>query len=182
MPRLTPGTPVSGPYSSYTAEQLAALETMKDRTYTLGIARAEFVNQVLAPDGSLSTDVEPMRAAVRESLSDLLAGDLTDPDTLESAKRAAERVRELADHLGQQRFLFVVDAELQPIVYFQCATAENPDLPAIVEDHEAHAAHLEEVGARITATIEDAHRRAAEERAAAEKVAAIGIPSVSTEG
>lgn len=130
MTRLAAGTPVTGPYSSYTAEQLTALERMKDRAYTLGIARTEFVNQVLRPDGSTSDDITGVVEAVKAVLTDVLSGDLTDPAQFEKGKAAAEKVKEVVDHIEQGRFLFVVDVDRRPAVYFQCVAAHNPDLPA----------------------------------------------------
>jgi hypothetical protein len=169
MTKLTAGTPVIGAYGSYTAEQLATLETMKDRSYTLGIARAEFMNTILNPDGSTSGDIEAMVEAARAQLAGILAGELTDPATLAKAKIAAEFVKEVVDHVKQNRFLFVVNTDNLPVVYFQTAVDGNPDLPMAVAEHPdpaAYAAHAAEVEASIAETIAAAKRTAEAKRAA----------------
>lgn len=129
MTRLAAGTPVSGPYSSYTAEQLNTLERLKDPTFTLGVARAKYANTLLLPDGSQSNDVAGMIDAAKKQLSAILAGDLTEPATLDAAKRTAEKVQEIVDHVALGFFLFVVDADQLPVVYFQAAVKGNPNLP-----------------------------------------------------
>lgn len=164
------GTPVTGPYSSYTAEQLAALETMKDRAYTLGIARAELANTVLHPDGTTSDDVTTVINAAREALAALLAVEPKTAATLRDATVAAARIEEIVDHVAQHRFLFVVDAQGLPVVYFQCAVDENPDLPMAVAEHPdpaAYAEHAAEVAAHIAETIAQAQAAHAARTAAA---------------
>jgi hypothetical protein len=129
MSRLPAGTPSSVPcLSHYTNEQLATLETLKDPGYVLGIARAECANTILCPDGSRSTDIESMRAAAQERVASLIAEGTS--ESLAAAARAAETLREIDSELAQHRFLFIVDADFSPVVYFQCAVAHNPDLPA----------------------------------------------------
>jgi hypothetical protein len=170
---ISAGTPITDPlsgYTSYTAEQLGALEGMKDPAYTFGIARAEFANTMLLPDGTHSTDLEPMRTAAKRAREDILAGDTSDPAVLERARRVAALGQEISDHILQKRFLFIVDRNYLPVVYFQCATPDNPeamnalsphanDQPVLVADHpdqEAYASEAAEVSARIAKTIADA--------------------------
>jgi hypothetical protein len=162
MTRLDAGTPVTGPYSSYTAEQLVALERMKDRAYALGIARAEFVNKVLFPNGDVSDDIVGVVDAVRAALVGILnTGDLTDPAQLDRAAVAARRTKEVAEHIAQGRFLFVVDVDRLPVVYFQCVVEHNPDLPAELDRDdrdalEARAWEIAEVQAHIEAVMAEA--------------------------
>ena len=194
MPKQTPqGTPIEGAYDSYTAEQLAALEEVKDRKYALGIAKASYVNQVLHADGTFSKDVKSIEKAAKAEVTKLATGDLTDPDHLRKMETAARRLQEITSHIAQERFLFVVNGD--KIVYFQCATdkakipvaethpdgklklgangnpkvtvktMKNPDCPplATADDREAQEQHKNEVQ-QIVAR---AHARAAERRAAA---------------
>jgi hypothetical protein len=170
----TPITDVSSGYTNYTAEQLEALEGMKDRAYTFGIARAEFANTLLLPDGSHSTDLERMKAAVKATLADILSGDTSDPKVLERATAASRAAIEVAEHITQKRFLFIVDGNCLPVIYFQCATPDNPeslislsphadDYPVLIADHpdpDVHAAQAAEVSTRIATVIADAKAQA----------------------
>lgn len=186
-PKQPQGTPVEGAYDSYTAEQLAALEEIKDRKYASGVAKASYVNQVLHADGTFSKDVAALEKAAKADVTKLASGDLTDPDHLRTMELAARRYQEIAGHIAQNRFLFVVNGD--KIVYFQCATTkakipevmptddgkhrltgrvltmENPDLPPLATDDD-RAAH-EESKAAIQEVIRTAHARAAERRSAA---------------
>lgn len=175
MPKLKAGTPVgAGPYSSYTAEQLEAIEGMKHPAYVLGIADKQYVNKVLHPDGTLSDDLQAVIDAVREKFveastvaQEAMAGfGEFDGATAEELQKAlgdarlwAGKVEELEDHIGQKRFLFTVDQDCMPMVYFQCAVEGNPDAPARVADHpepEAFAAHAAEVKEHIATIIKQA--------------------------
>jgi hypothetical protein len=175
--QLAAGTPITDPlsgYTSYTAEQLEALEGMKDRAYTFGIARAEFANTMLLPDGSHSTDLEPLKTAPKQQIDGILAGDTSDPQVLERARRVAAIGKDISDHILQKRFLFIVDRHYMPVIYFQCATPDNPeamnrmsphadDHPVLVADHpdqDAHAAAAKEVSERIAKVIADAKAQA----------------------
>lgn len=166
------GTPVIGDdgkpsaeYGHFTAEQLATLEKIKDRSYKLGIAEAKYANHVLLPDGTISKDTASLDAAVRAAHKKALEGDLTKPDVLQNAAKHAAKMQEVTDHLAQKRFLFIVNEAGEPIVYFQCATAKNPDLPkkATAKD----AADVEETKTRLQGLIDTSHRHAAAKRAAA---------------
>jgi hypothetical protein len=133
MSRLTAGTPhpIRKYAASYTAEQHAALEALKVPDLFPGMAREEFVNAALAPDGTVIPDAEgQLIAAAKERAAEILSGDLSDPSVLEDATRAARLVQEVVDHVAERRFLFVVDVHMTPVVYFQCAVAHNPDLPS----------------------------------------------------
>jgi hypothetical protein len=174
---ISAGTPITDAlsgYTHYTAEQLEALEAMKDRAYTFGIAKAEYVNKVLRPDGTVSDDVGAMQLAASGARDALLKGDTSDPAILRAAADVAARAKEIDDHIGQRRFLFIVGPDGLPVIYFQCATPDNKeamtalsphadDHPVLVADHpdpDAHAAHAAEVSARITKVIADAKAKA----------------------
>lgn len=165
MRRVAAGTPVKGAYSSYTAEQLVALERLKDRKFTKGVAAEGHAGQLMLPDGSLSDDVAGMIDAVKGRLGAILAGDLTSPARLAEAKVAAEKVQEVVEHIGQGRFLFIVDADLVPVVYFQCAVSHNPDLPAELPDDrdalEERAWEIAEVEGELARVIDESHAAAA---------------------
>lgn len=158
MPKNANGTPVEGEYSSYTAEQLEALEEMKDTKYALGIAQSKYVNHVLHPDGSVTKDVSGLERSVKATLKEHLSGDLTDPDVLGKAQAVARKAQEVSDHIAQKRFLFVVNNEGEPVVYFQCATKDNPDLPAHATDEDR--ATLEEARTRLRGVIDTARQNA----------------------
>lgn len=111
----------------YTKEQLAAIEEMKQEGLQDGAARAEFANHTLAADGTVSSDTDTMLSAVRNSVASILSSG-TDPENMEKATAASRKVREVEQHLEQERFLFVLDAEGIPQIYFQCATPGNPDV------------------------------------------------------
>lgn len=135
------GTPVTGEYSNFTAEQLRTLEEIKDRSYALGIAPAKYANHVLLPDGKIVKETSALASAAKAAHKEALSGDLADPAVLIRASVAAAKVQEITDALAQERFLFVVNADGLPVVYFQCATSDNPDLPrkATAKDKESLA-------------------------------------------
>jgi hypothetical protein len=187
------GTPIEGAYDSYTAEQLAALEEIKDRKYALGIAKASYVNNVLHADGSFSKDVTTLEKSAKAEVTKLASGDLTDPDHLRKMELAARRLQEITSHIAQERFLFVVNGD--KIVYFQCATSKakipaieahedgklkmgsdgkpkvavktmpNPDMPPMATDEDR--ASQQEHGEEVKRLVAQAHERAARRRAAA---------------
>ena len=111
--RFAPGTKSPATPSDYTDAQWAALTGVKQTTPKLkyGAARPEFVNRVMLPDGSISDDLAPVRAAAATQ------------DVRESGN-----LSELESHIAQGRFLFIVDADLVPRIYFQCAVPGNPDV------------------------------------------------------
>lgn len=140
-PRVTP--------SEYTDKQYKALNGLKqlDPPLKYGMARAEFVNKILLPDGTISDDLAGMRAAVAKSDAEDTAlfrefqskhTQAILDDTLSPELRAQyvdlkywgvhDFVKEVEEHLAQNRFLFVVDAAMTPRIYFQCAVPGNPDM------------------------------------------------------
>jgi hypothetical protein len=131
MARLAPGTQTPDALA-YTQEQRDTLETMKDRAYALGIARAEFANHLLHPDGTVSDDPELMLTAARELVRNFAAAGSS--KDLRMAAALAQKVEEIEEHITQGRFLFVLDADALPVIYFQAAVSHNPDLPALAAD------------------------------------------------
>jgi hypothetical protein len=97
----------------FTDAQYEALEGLKQTNPPLkfGAARPEFVNQFLLADGTLSTDRDAVSKAAANQ-SPVETGNLW----------------ELNAHLAENRFLIVVDCDLVPRCYFQCATPGNPDV------------------------------------------------------
>ena len=113
---------------TYSEQQRAALETMKQDGLELGAARPEFVNKTLNPDGSTG-DAAAIVTRAQDDLARILATEPKTPDVLRAATRASERVAEIQDHIAQNRFLFVLDDAFLPLIYFQCAVPGNPDVP-----------------------------------------------------
>jgi hypothetical protein len=113
--------------STYTEKQAETLATMKDPDFALGIARAEFVNHALEQDGSITSDLSVFSA----KLSAAIAALVKDPtqENLAAATEAARLNAEITEHIAQARFLFIVGPNGLPLIYFQCATETNPDLP-----------------------------------------------------
>jgi len=148
-PRYLPGTKSPGTPSEYTDAQYRALDALKQTSPELlrGAAGAEFVNKVLLADGTISSDLAPVRAAAAaadqegpeklkafgaEHHDAIVAGTLA-PDLraqlVELQREASHaRVDELEDHLAQERFLLVVDADQIVRIWFQCAVDHNPDV------------------------------------------------------
>jgi hypothetical protein len=112
----------------YTEEQLASLEKMKQKGLELGAARKEFVNHILCPDGTVISDVKTMLKHASDRVAELLADAGGDAAKLRAAANAADKRGEIEDHIAQNRFLFVVDENMTPVIYFQCATPGNPDV------------------------------------------------------
>lgn len=113
---------------TYSQEQLAALETMKQPGLELGAARPEFVNKALNPDGHIDQDPSAVVARAQADLSRILAIEPKTPAVLRDATRASERLAEIQEHIAQNRFLFVLDDDGFPLIYFQCAVPGNPDV------------------------------------------------------
>lgn len=117
--RFLPGTKSPGTPSDYSDAQWKAIEALKhsDPPLRLGAAKQRYVNHVLRADGSISADLDPVRAAAA-TIPLTESGNLT----------------ELEAHLAQERFLIIVDADQVPRIYFQCFTGlangkpKNPDL------------------------------------------------------
>jgi hypothetical protein len=158
MTRFKQGTPVVGAeYGSYTVEQLKAVEEAKERSYTLGVARAEFVNKALLPDGSL-INADEIGTSVSEDLANLMKEPPT-AETLQSALALARLSEEVIDHIGQERFLFVVNDDLTRIIYFQCDVPHNPDLPALIETDEHREAQQQQI-ANVARVLDESHQAA----------------------
>ena len=106
-----------------------ALPNMLQPDIEFGAARPEFVNHVLCPDGTLLATADDVLANAKERAQLLLAaGDVTKPDTIEAVSGATRQIAAIAAHLAERRFLLIVDAELNPRIWFQCATPMNPDV------------------------------------------------------
>ena len=129
MARLAAGKPGSRKALAYTAEQEATLASMKLDGLPEGrhAARAEFVNRVLRPDGSIG-DLAEMRAAAQEEVTTILSSGATDSASLQKAMDASRKLEEIDAMAAQNRFLFVVDENHLPVIYFQCAVPGNPDV------------------------------------------------------
>jgi hypothetical protein len=142
----SPGTP-----SAYTEQQWRALEGLKHPGLKLRAARAEFAGKLLLADGTVSNDIDAMRAAAAEFDQKLAASRAafvaqlreTNPGlaaaALDRAAAAAglnpvNKAAEAATMLAEKRFLFIVDGGGVPLIYYQCAVPGNPDIePALSE-------------------------------------------------
>jgi hypothetical protein len=135
--------------SEYSDAQYAALEGVKQRTPALkfGAARPEFANKIMLVDGTISDNLDAVRAALpaaeqkdraafaafKQQHADAVLNDTIAPElmaqfvTLRDLARHS-RIDEFEDHVGQARFLFIVDADLVPRIYFQSAVPGNPDV------------------------------------------------------
>lgn len=136
-----PGTPDKG-LPQYTLEQLAVLdgkdadekagtdpvESIKQVGLQMGAARAEFVNHVLFSDGTIGDNHQVVLTALNTLRAAALSGDVTDNKVLEVALACGRKIEEVLAHAAENRFLFVVDANGVPSVYFQCAVDGNPDV------------------------------------------------------
>lgn len=153
--RFTPGTKSPSTPSDYTDAQYAALEKLKHTAPKLkyGAAKKDYVNRVLLPDGKISKDLDAVRKAIakaetadraeldaflKENQAAIVKDELT-PEQRQRLVNLRENARhrlgdEFEEHIRQKRFLFIVDAELIPRIYFQCFTGVksgkplNPDL------------------------------------------------------
>lgn len=167
MPATKKGTPVlpdSG-YGHFTAEQLATLEEIKDRSFVYGIAQKKFVGQVLHQDGTLDKDSSILLKDAQSKHKKLMADlDAEDPDAIRAAEFSARNVQTIKDHIVAKRFLFILDTN-GSICYFQCATENNPDLP--MKATEEHREEMEEIQNRMQALIVNSHNKHAERLAAA---------------
>lgn len=153
--RFAPNTKSPSTPSDYTDAQYAALEGVKQTTPKLrfGAARPEFMNHAMLADGSITADLAPIRAAAAAAtIADRAAyrafvdahRDAIVDESLEASLkqqfivlRSASKhdlAEELEAHIAEQRFLFIVDADLVPRIYFQCAVAGNPDVELATDD------------------------------------------------
>lgn len=135
--------------SEYTDAQWRALPALKHTTPPLvaGAARTEFVNHVLLADGTISTDLDAVREATTAHDAqdtkrlDAFVAAHTDQILSNTLSRDVQRTLadlrywaghsqsdELADAIAQNRFLFIVDDNLVPRIYFQCVTPDNPEI------------------------------------------------------
>jgi hypothetical protein len=113
---------------SYTAEQRAQLDKMIVQTVDgFDVARAEFMNHTLNRDGSVTPNVDALRAEWQDKVTAALAGG-TDAAALENATNFARKVAEIDGHIAQKRFLFIPVDAVGDIVYYQCAVPGNPDV------------------------------------------------------
>lgn len=108
---------------TYTKEQKAALETMKQDGLELGAARKEFVNKILLPDGKVGKNIAALRAAGAAALAEAVSN-----KDFKAAAIIQEKLRELDEHIEQKRFLFIAGDDGMPLIYFQCAVAGNTDV------------------------------------------------------
>lgn len=130
--KLKPGTArdPQGRLPHYTIEQFDALEGLSDAGWSPRFARAEFANAVLCPDGSIIKQAaKKVLAAVEEKAAGSTTTKRT-PATLRAQADALSKVTEVEEHIAEARFLFIVDAEMQPVTYYQCAVAGNPEFKA----------------------------------------------------
>lgn len=125
-PPLAAGTP--HPKGDKTHEQVARLAEMRDPAFELGVARAEHVNSVIHPDGTVTRDTDAMVKAAEAAVAEILTGDPTDPATFDRAAVAARKVQEIVSHIAANRFVFLLDRFHIPTTYFQAATPENVDI------------------------------------------------------
>lgn len=123
---LPPGKP--HPKGEKTHEQVARFATMRDPAHELGVARAEFVNHVIFPDGTVSTDTAPMIQAAERAVAEIMAGDAREPATFDKAAAASRKVQEVVSHIAANRFVFLVDENYLPTTYLQAATPNNVDV------------------------------------------------------
>ena len=112
---------------TYTPEQRATILEIADPRFELLIAKAQYKSMALLPDGTLSTDLSAFVPAAQARVAALIA--VGTSEALSAAAFAQARVTEIEDSIAQDRFLFVVGDDSLPIIYFQCATPTNPDLP-----------------------------------------------------
>lgn len=143
--KKSPATP-----SEYTDAQYAALDGLKEPGLRYGMARAEFANKVLLADGTISDDLEAVRAATR-------AADQADTDawqafraqhtdaildgTLDPALRGQMQdlryhgVRplgaELDAHIDAGKYLIVADADNVARIYFPVVDPDHPDYQVV---------------------------------------------------
>lgn len=131
--KLKPGTPRDprDRVPHYTQEQFDAIPSLGDPGWTPRFARKEFVNAVLAPDGSIIKDgAKLVLKAVKDRLQATLASKPTKENLIVAADLTA-KLDEVEEHIKQGFFLFIVDETYYPRTYFQCAVPGNPELKAV---------------------------------------------------
>lgn len=110
----------------YTQEQFAALDALVDTGWTPRFARAEFANAVLAPDGSIVKNGAKTVLAEVTKRAETSPAKKT-PASLRAQADALVKIEEVEKAIAERRFLFIVDESWQPLTYFQCAVAGNPE-------------------------------------------------------
>ncbi len=114
------GTETSGPLL-YTVEQEQTIEEIGIKDVRgLRFIKEQYVNYILAPDGRLHNTEAAHGAMAMAALLDPNADSRQGPSLSE----------ELSEHIAQKRFLFVVNSQGQPVIYFQVATKNNPEYVA----------------------------------------------------
>jgi hypothetical protein len=136
--------------SEYTDAQYAALDALKEPGLKYGMARAEFANKVLLPDGTISDDLDAVRSATKaademdtanwRAFRTQHADEILD-GTLRPELRAQlqdlryhgvkELARELDEHIAANKFLIVVDADSVARIYFPVVDESHPDYERI---------------------------------------------------
>lgn len=113
--RFLPNTKTFAP-GDLTDAQYKALDGLKQTTPALkkGAARPEFVNKVLLADGTLSDNLDAVRAAA-----------------LTQARNEPGNIDELEAEIATGFRLLIVDCDLVPRAYFQCAVPGNPDVELV---------------------------------------------------
>lgn len=110
--RFTPGTPTPGPLH-YTAEQEKAIEQNRVADKRgLWFAAPKCANCALTPAG----EIVPITTELAKEIAS--AG---------MSRHGAWKADEVAEHLKQGRFMFVVNEDAYAQIYFQCATTNNPE-------------------------------------------------------
>lgn len=157
--KYAPGAKSPGTPSEYTDAQWKALRAtfQTEPRLRYNAARAEFMNHAMLASGEIRplsgnflsevlSAVEKGEAADRTRLVDFLHSHQQQilNDSLDAPQRQElvlmrtwarhELVEEVAEHLRQQRFLFILDDDLIPRIYFQCAVPENPDVELAADD------------------------------------------------
>lgn len=115
------------PNTIYTNEQREALAKTYKPGLRLNAAKAKFANNVLHVDGTIDDKVGNLVKNVDKKIKALLADEPTEQNLRAAADLAAKK-KEIENHIEQKRFLFVLDKDDVPVVYFQCAVPNNPDV------------------------------------------------------
>lgn len=113
-----------------TQAQNDTLDQLIDPAYALRIAKAGYVNQALAVDGTLVSAIGRYDAAFDAVIAGLLAEAKT-PEVFAKCEHLSRLKAEAEEHIAQGRFLFIESALGIPYIYFQCAVAGNPDTPPL---------------------------------------------------
>lgn len=117
----------SKPNTSYTDEQRVALAKTYKPGLRLNAAKAKFANHVLYADGKIDDNVGALVKNIDKAVKAAIAAG-SDEVTLRKAADLAAKKKEVENHIEQKRFLFVLDKDDVPVIYFQCAVPNNPDV------------------------------------------------------